>query len=63
MSYPKELKIIIKKKTVYGNELFYPVCEDAKKFCQLIGKKTLDLRDISIIKSLGYEVKLEQDKI
>jgi len=57
------LKIIIKKKTVYGNTLYYPVCENGIKFCQLIGKKTLDLRDISIIKSLGYDVELEQEKL
>ena len=32
------MRIIIKKKTVYGNELFYPVCEDAMTVLQL-GKK------------------------
>lgn len=57
------LKIIIKKKTVYGNELFYPVCENSKKFCKLTNKKTLDHRDIELIRSLGFEVSLEQETI
>jgi hypothetical protein len=55
--------IIIKKKTVYGNVLYYPVCKDAEIFCKLTNKKTLDMRDISLIKSLGFIVTLEQESI
>ena len=34
-------KIIIEKKTKYGNELFYPVCDKAKAFADLMGSVTL----------------------
>jgi len=57
------MKVIIKKKSVYGNVLFYPVCENAQKFCKLTNKKTLDHRDIELIRSLGFEVSLEQETI
>jgi len=42
---------------------FYPVCENAQKFCKLTNKKTLDHRDIELIRSLGFEVSLEQETI
>jgi hypothetical protein len=45
-------------KSVYGNELVYPVNENACKFAQLIGKKTLSMRDIAYIKGLGFTIKV-----
>lgn len=52
--------VIIRIKNVYGNELIYPECETSLKFTSLTGKKTLSLKDMSIIKSLGYEVRVKQ---
>lgn len=45
-------------KSVYGNELVYPVNENACKFAKLIGKKTLSSKDIEIIYSLGFTIKV-----
>jgi hypothetical protein len=45
---------------VYGNEMIYPVDENAKVFCFLMGKKTMSRRDISKIKELGYTVFVKQ---
>jgi|TARA_R110000744_G_C19354280_1_gene560713 hypothetical protein len=48
--------IFIKVKNVYGIDLNYPVCDKAKRFAQLSGKKTLTDRAIKLIKELGYEI-------
>ncbi len=50
------LQITLKTKSVYGNELIYPVCETSQKFANLINKKTFSNYDINIIKSLGYQI-------
>jgi len=56
-----EIKYItIDIKNVYGNELIYPVCFNAKKFTSLTKRKTLNKKDIDIIKTLGYKVIVEQ---
>ena len=52
-------EILVKIKTVYGNDLIYPVCENAKKFATLTNKKTLNKNELVYIKSLGFEVKVE----
>jgi hypothetical protein len=49
--------LYVKKKNVYGNELVYPVCKDAKLFANLTKQKTLSTDDIARIKSLGYVFK------
>lgn len=55
--------ITVSLKNVYGNELIYPVCEKAKLFASLTGKKTLSQNDIDvIIKALGFEIYIEQKK-
>ena len=52
--------IIVKLTTNYGNQAIYPVCETAHKLLCLTGKKTFSKRDIAVIESLGYLVKVEQ---
>lgn len=47
-------------KNVYGNETIYPSCEKAKAFAALAGQKTLTMREITLIKSLGYAVNVIQ---
>ena len=55
--------LYVKKKNVYGNELIYPVCKDAKLFANLTKQKTLSTDDIARIKSLGYIFKHVEEKI
>jgi hypothetical protein len=43
---------------VYGNELTYPIDENAKRFAELIGQKTFKPRHLEIIKALGFEIEL-----
>lgn len=58
--YPMERVIRVQVKNNYGNTLVYPVCEVAKEFTKLTGNKTLRLRDIEVIKKLGFEVQQVQ---
>lgn len=58
-----EKYVTVRKKGVYGKELIYPVCELSKKFAGLTGKKTISPFEIGIIKSLGYEVRLQPQSL
>ena len=57
------MTITVEVKNVYGNELIYPVCDTAKNFAKLAGKKTLTHNTISIIKSMGYSVTVAQKEL
>lgn len=50
------MQIVVTIKSVYGNELVYPVCEKAKLFAKLSGSKTLTHSALRDIKALGYAV-------
>ena len=54
------MKITVSIKSNYGNEMIYPVCEQAKLFALLSGHKTLTGQTIALIKKLGYEIEVEQ---
>jgi len=61
----KEIKIEkdtihVEMKNVYGNNLIYPVCLQAKLLTALTGQKTLTQDAINIIKRLGYKLKQKE---
>ena len=56
-------RLIVKKKTVWGTERIYPICERSKLFTRLVGQKTLDRSAIEIIRQLGYDFKHEEISI
>lgn len=41
---------------VYGNDLIYPIDENAKRFATIAGKKTLSRSDVINIQLLGFKV-------
>jgi hypothetical protein len=47
-----------KEKSVYGGILIYPNNEPAVLFAELINKKTVSRRDLSIIADLGFRVEI-----
>ena len=55
--------LYVKKRIVYGKDLIYPICKDAKLFANLTKQKTLSVNDILRIKSLGYTFKSVEEKI
>ena len=48
------MNLIIELKTVYGNDLIYPICNKAIKLCQLTNQKTFSKFAINKLKELGY---------
>ena len=51
--------ITIKIVNKYGNDLNYPVCDDAKLLCELTSKKTFSNADLFTVKGLGYQIRVE----
>jgi len=43
-------------RSVYGNNLLYPVNQVAKDFAELLGVKTFNRAQVEGMKKLGYEV-------
>jgi len=56
-------RLIVKKKSVWGTERIYPICERSRLFTRLIGQKTLDRSAIELIRQLGYDFKHEEISI
>ena len=49
-------KVLFKVREIYGVERIYPVCENAKRFLRLTGRKCLTRLDLSEIVALGFRV-------
>ena len=52
------MKIIVEIKNAYGNELIYPICNNAKLFAKMVNQKVLTKQNLIIIAQLGYEIEL-----
>lgn len=50
------MQIEVKEKNVYGVIRLYPANDTAELFTELLNKKTLEERDLSVIKKMGYKV-------
>ena len=51
--------LTIEIKNVYGNNLIYPICDNAKIFTRLMGKKTFQNYELKEIEKLGYKIKVK----
>lgn len=54
------MEIYIEVRNVYGNDLAYPDCTTAKKFCNIAQTETLTPRMLKIIQSMGYKIRVRQ---
>lgn len=50
------MQVEVKEKNVYGVIRLYPANDIAELFTELLNKKTLEERDLLIIKKMGYSV-------
>ena len=50
------MTVTVEHRTVYGNEMFYPIGEGAEHVQQLTGKKTVDVLDLRALQALGIEI-------
>ena len=55
------MELIVEKKSVYGNQLVYPICNKAKLFASISGNKTLLPEVIESIKKLGYKITTKKE--
>ena len=55
------MELVVEKKSVYGNQLVYPICSKAKLFASISGNKTLLPEVIESIKKLGYKLTTKQE--
>jgi hypothetical protein len=53
------MEIIVTIKSVYGRDLIYPICSQARIFASIADTETLTPYAIDRIKSLGYRVKVQ----
>ena len=51
-----KMEINVYYKNVYGTDLCYPACDDAKIFVGIAGQKTLSDYTIERIQKLGYKI-------
>ena len=62
--YAERAKVLTVKfyaKKVYGNTLLYPANEQAEKFCELTGTKTLQEWQLKRIFELGFNLEQVSD--
>ena len=52
-------QILVEVKNIYGHDVVYPACKTARLFADIAGTITLTPFAIGRIKSLGYEVRIE----
>ena len=49
------------KRSSYGHDRIYPVCDRAKLITQLTGRKTLFPQDLAVIETLGFEIRWQDE--
>lgn len=54
------MKVLIELKDVYGKQVAYPACDNAKLFARLAGTKTLTSEALRLISDLGYDIECKQ---
>jgi hypothetical protein len=53
----------VEARNVYGAVKFYPICDIACKLASLAGTTTLTPKALRLIRSMGFEVIIEQQKL
>lgn len=49
--------IELEKKTIYGSDYYYPINDQAKKLCELLGgQKTVTEKNIKKAKEMGFTI-------
>ena len=49
-----ETTLAVQVRAVYGTERIYPMNDQSKKVCELLGRKTLTKEDLGKLKGLGF---------
>ena len=57
------MTIMVKSKTVYGNQMFYPANETASKMAAWKGQKTLTRSDLVAAKDIGFQIEFVVEEV
>ena len=57
------ITVFIKIKSHYGVERIYPACPVTELFAELTKTKTLSDNDLAAIVKLGYEIKVQHERV
>lgn len=52
------MEVVIKVKSVYGEDKVYPVCFNAHIFADMLNQKTFTNNDLKYIRALGFKIML-----
>lgn len=52
------MQIKVTLRNVYGNDVVYPACPDARRFADIAGSKTLTDRTLRLVQDLGYSIEV-----
>ena len=58
-----EMKVMLKKKQVYGVDKYYPANRAAELFVKLSDKKTVSVHWLPVIRELGFVVELIKEEL
>ena len=50
------MNIEVQHKAIWGHDMFYPLSDDAKFLCQVVGKKGFSVKHLSLFKEKGWNV-------
>ena len=50
------MHITVQVRNVYGNDLVYPLDDQAALFASLVGAKTFNAKQVRTIRALGYAI-------
>jgi hypothetical protein len=53
-------KIVLDVKNVFGVVRIYPSCDNAKNLCLLMGKQTINQKELALMEKIGFEVSCNQ---
>ena len=51
-----ETTLAVQVRSVYGQDRIYPMNDQSKKICDLLGRKTLTKEDLVKLRGLGFEI-------
>ena len=57
------MQITVQAKKNYGSVVFYPACRLAEQFAELVGQKTLTLKDLEKIKSMEVGIVVTYEEV
>jgi hypothetical protein len=57
------MQITVKAKKNYGQVMFYPVCKLAEQFAEMVGQKTLTLKDLEKIKAMEVGIVVTYEEV